>query len=81
MSPQIGEWYLPNAAAMIGENSSATMYYISRGDNGEVILNRPSNVTSPSGQFCCKVPNRFRIIQTLCVTLSKLYHVYQYLLL
>ena len=33
-----GEWYLPNAAT-IGGNSSATMYYTRRGDNGEVILN------------------------------------------
>ena len=66
-----GEWYLPNGT-VIGGNPSATMYYRSRGNYGEVILNHPHNVTSLTGQFCCKVPDTFNINRTLCVILGKL---------
>ena len=66
-----GEWYLPNAT-MIDRYTSAMTYYRSRGDDGEVILNHPNNVTSPTGRFCCKVPDANDIIQTLCVIIGML---------
>ena len=52
-------------------NTSAAIYYRSRGDSEEVILNRPHNVTSPTGQSCCKVPDAANVIRTLCVILGK----------
>ena len=66
-----GEWYLPNAT-MIGRYTSVTMYYTNRGDNGEIILSRPHNVTSPTGRFCCEVfDENDIIIDTLCVIIGK----------
>ena len=65
-------WNLPNATK-IGENSSANTYYTSRGSYGKVTLNRPYNITSPTGQFCCKVPDvYYYVTHTLCTILSKL---------
>ena len=35
-------------------------------------LNRPSNVESPTGQFCCEVPDATNTNQTLCVNIGTL---------
>ena len=69
-----GEWYFPNRV-LINESSSEnnSMFYRS-GGNGydrEISLNHPRNVTSPTGQFCCEVPDVTDIIQTLCVIIGK----------
>ena len=61
-----GEWYLPNGALVQG-TTSTTAVYRNRGDNGEVSLNRPSDVMSPIGLFCCEVPDATDTNQTLCV--------------
>ena len=50
---------------MIDRYTSATMYYTSRRCGG-ISLNRPHNVTSPTGRFCCKVFD-----ETLCVIIGK----------
>lgn len=49
------------------------MFYRSGGDihNAAVTLNRPHNVVTPTGQFCCKVPDATYAIQTLCVTIGE----------
>ena len=69
-----GEWYFPNRV-LISESSSEndSMFYRSGGNgcDGEISLNRPRNVTSPTGQFCCEVPDATDIIQTLCVIIGK----------
>ena len=52
--------------------TSTTVFYRNRGDNGEVSLNRPSGVESPTGQFCCEVPDAINTNQTLCVNIGKL---------
>ena len=72
--PQLGEWYLPNGELVQGANS-ITALYRSRGDNGEVSLNRPNAVFSPTGQFCCQVPNAANINQTLCVIIGRVFSV------
>ena len=55
-----------------GVNSPA-VFYRNRRDNGEVSLNRPSGVMSPTGQFCCQVPDAVNVTQTLCVTIGKFF--------
>lgn len=68
-----GQWYmyLPNGARVqVGNNSPTTAFYRSSGNNGEVFLNRPSEVTSPTGQFCCATTNAAYRYQTLCVTIG-----------
>ena len=71
-NPRPGEWYLPTGALVHG-GTSTTEIYRSRGDNGEVSLNRPSNVESPTGLFCCEVPDATGTNQTLCVNIGKLF--------
>ena len=69
-NPRHGEWYLPNGALVQG-TASTTAFYRNRGDNGEVSLNRPSDVMSPIGQFCCEVPDATDTNQTLCVNIGE----------
>ena len=67
--PRLGEWYQPNGALVQG-TTSTTAFYRSRGDNGNVSLNRPSDVESPTGLFCCEVPDAASNNQTLCVNIG-----------
>ena len=69
-NPRLGEWYLPNRELVQGSNSNK-VFYRTRGDNGEVSLNRPSGVESPTGLFCCEVPDATSTNQTLCVNIGK----------
>ena len=71
---RLGEWYLPNGEP-VQESISTTAFYRNRGDNGEVSLNRPSDVMSPTGQFCCKIPDATDANQTLCVDIGEFIHV------
>ena len=70
----LGEWYQPNGALVQG-TTSTTAFYRSRGANGEVSLNRPSGVESPTGQFCCEVPDATSTNQTLCVNIGMLTNI------
>ena len=71
-----GEWYLPNGALVQG-TASTTAFYRTRGDTGEVSLNRPSDVMSPTGQFCCEVPDATDTDQTLCMNIGELLNIIQ----
>ena len=47
-------------------------FYRNRGFNGEVNLYRVnSDVISPTGRFCCQVPDDTNIIHTLCVNVGE----------
>ena len=73
-NPRHGEWYLPNEELVQGTTSTSA-FYRNRGDNGEVSLNRPNGVLSPTGLFCCEVPDATGTNQTLCVNIGML-HIY-----
>ena len=70
--PQHGEWYLPNGELVQGTTTTMA-FYRSRGDNGEVFLNRPSIVVSPAGKYCCEVANAANENQILCVIIGKIF--------
>ena len=70
-NPQHGEWYLPNGMLVQGTTSD-TAFFRSRGDNGEVYLNRPNNGSLPqTGRFCCEVPDATGSNQALCAIIGK----------
>ena len=74
MTPyQTGEWYFPNGAKVQGQVNSPTTFYRNRGyDDGTVNLNRlNTNVTMPTGLFCCVVPDATTIYQTLCAYIGE----------
>ena len=70
---RVGEWYFPDRT-LVPTPGLARTYYRLRGYNGTVNLNRlaSSDITFPSGQFCCVVPDATNIIQTLCINISKI---------
>ena len=68
-----GEWYFPNSDLISYGTVHDGRFYRNGGHihNAAVSLNRPHNVMTPTGQFCCKVPDATYTIQTLCVTIGK----------
>ena len=69
-NPRRGEWYLPSGV-LVRESRSDSEFYRNRGDNGEVYLNRPSVVISPTGRFCCEVADATSTNQTVCVNIGE----------
>ena len=68
---RFGEWYFPDKTR-VPVPGAATSYYRLRGE-GTVNLNRPtSDITHPTGEFCCVVPDATDAIQTLCINISKI---------
>ena len=70
-----GEWYLPNGI----RNRVTDQYYMFHRSEGHMhtiiyYLNRPPNIMTPTGQFCCKVLDATYILQTHCVIIGK--HMY-----
>lgn len=73
MVPIVGGWHFPNGS-VIPEEGDHTTFFVSRGDNGTVNLNHvdSSSVSSPSGRFCCEVPDANGLGQAQCALLSEL---------
>ena len=74
---RIGEWYFPNGTKVPIQGSganSAEAFYRNRGLNdGTVYLNRVStDIMSPTGLFCCVVPDANNVSQSLCANIGKL---------
>ena len=73
---RIGEWYFPDGTRVpILDHGSnrATSFFRNRGNNDSTVnLNRvSSDVASPTGQFCCRVPDSMDRNQTVCVNISE----------
>lgn len=66
----IGEWYFPNHTLVPGQRS--TDFFRSRGfEDGTVNLNRMSGATSPTGLFCCRLPDANDIEKTMCANIGE----------
>ena len=68
-----GEWYMytPERSILPGPSPDVTSFYRNRGhDDGTVNLNRPGGM-SPTGLFCCEVPNAAGDTQPLCANIGK----------
>ena len=64
-----GEWRFPNNTAVTDQSTFRT----NRNDNGEINLFRASSdVVSPTGRFCCHVPDATGTTATLCVNIGEL---------
>ncbi len=64
-----GQWYYPNGT-QVSVKGHSHFFYRDRGNNGTVNLNRfNENITSPTGQFCCVVPDSNDTNQALCVSI------------
>ena len=66
-----GHWHSPTGE-ILAKNVSFNSFFRSRGNNdGTVNLNRNDGIMSPTGQFCCVIPDATDVDQTLCVDISK----------
>ena len=64
-----GNWIFPDGTS-VGPESEEGDFYVDRG-SGVVRLNRRRNAISPTGEYCCNVPNsRSQSIRT-CVSIGK----------
>ena len=61
----LGRWLYPNGS-VLGEKGEGGDFYTERG-LGVVRLNRRNNVSSPTGQFCCEVPDIGSSKNSFCV--------------
>ena len=71
---QVGGWFFPDGTMVpVEKKGNNPPLYRNRGhDDGTVNLNRANNnVMSPTGLFCCVVPDATGINQTVCISLGK----------
>ena len=62
-----GAWHFPNGTTISNIEAGGDIY-TSRGA-GVVRLNRRNNATSPTGRFCCQVPNASSELVSVCINL------------
>ena len=65
----LGEWFYPNGA-LVHVKDSGDDIYRSRG-TGIVHLNRRNDARSPTGQFCCVVPDATFTNRITCINIGE----------
>ena len=66
---EAGEWFFPNKSMV---PSTPTAFYRNvRGDDGTVNLNHVSGAMSPTGQYCCVVPDATGVMQWACAIICE----------
>ena len=69
---QYGEWKFPNGNQVIHITEGAVTFHRNRDSVGNVNLFRVSrNVMSPTGWFCCEIPDANDSNHTLCVNICE----------
>ena len=69
-SPNRGEWYYPSGS-IVPNNAAGEDFYRGRGSEQTIRLNRRNNAQSPTGSFCCELPDNSDVNHILCVSLGK----------
>ena len=66
----VGNWFFPGDGGRVPSLIIAETFGRTRGSDGTVNLHRLSNdVTMPTGQYCCVVPDATGVNQWACVTI------------
>ena len=68
-SQALGEWFYPNGS-LVRDKDNGDNFYRNRGP-GIVRLNRRNNAMSPTGQFCCIVPDATFTNKTTCINIGE----------
>ena len=68
-SRALGEWFYPNGSLVHVKDNGDDLYR-DRG-LGIVRLNRRNNAISPTGQFCCVVPDATFTNKTTCINIGE----------
>ena len=62
----------PDGTTVSTSAANPTQFYRNRGLSGEVNLYRVrSDVLTPTGRFCCKVPDAIDVNHTVCVNIGE----------
>ena len=64
-----GKWYYPDGS-VVPNNAAGEDFYRGRGDDHSIRLSRRNNAQSPTGSFCCELPDNRNVPHRLCVTLG-----------
>ena len=67
-----GEWYFPNGThvPVLGERATmATTFYRNRGDGTVNLIRLNASIISPTGLFCCEVPDALNLMQSTCANI------------
>ena len=68
-----GEWLFPNGTDVPTLGTDPAQFYRNRGSSGEVSLYRVSDdVITPTGRFCCRIPNAIGVNRTVCANVGEL---------
>ena len=70
-----GEWYYPNNMSTVRTREEGDSFY-SDGGLSVVRLHRRHNVTMPTGEFCCEVPDANEVDQMICIMVVPLKGIY-----
>lgn len=65
-----GEWFFPEKGGVVP--TQGTTFRRNRGDDGTVSLNRVNSAMSPTGHYCCVVPDATDVMQWACVIICML---------
>ena len=68
-SGALGGWFYPNSSPV--PTGQSNDLYRNR-DRSVVRLNRRGNILSPTGKFCCEIPDASNISIKMCVNLGEL---------
>ena len=66
---RVGQWYYPDGS-MVPNNVAGKDFYRGRGDDQTIHLSRRNNTQTPTGSFCCELPDNSDVNHTLCVHLG-----------
>ena len=62
----------PDGSNVSVMNNGPAQFYRNRGSSGEIILYRVSDdVITPTGRFCCRVPDAINKVHNICVNVGK----------
>ena len=72
----VADWLFPDGG-VVPHTSDALTFGRDRNNNGETNLYRVNNdVMSPTGRFCCRVPDAIGTVHTPCVVICEWNTVY-----
>ena len=68
-----GDWVYPNGTE-VGNRRSYHDIFRTRGDRVVRLQRNNSDITAPTGQYCCKVATMNNTNASICITLGKALH-------
>lgn len=62
-----GEWYYPDGTLILSASHGFDLF---RNRGSQIVrLNRRNNAQSPTGRYCCEVPDADQVMQIICINI------------